>query len=105
MAFSTPLVCWNTPCTPHKHPPASTATSEEAVGVAAASAGAGIARASSAAGCAIFIPRVAMSAAQTRAGAARRTARVIVDWVIGPTPKLAEGECEGLHPRIEEFDP
>src|SRR5216683_8174426 len=48
MALTTPDVCWNTPCTPQKHPPAITAVWMPSDGWASA-AGAGTITASSAA--------------------------------------------------------
>ena len=76
----TPLTCWNTPCTPQKHPPARTTTAEVACPGGASTAGAGSARAPSAAA-AIAPDRQACQHQQRQDKQVRARSRGCVSWL------------------------
>src|SRR5215471_1540698 len=85
-----PAVCWNTPCTPQKHPPASTAVCRPSDGCAS-TAGGGITTASSAARDGA---EAKAKAASAPIAAAQSERRLKVVWRMGVLC-LAVGRVDG----------
>src|SRR5208337_2425506 len=71
-ALMTPSTCWNTPWTPQKHPPATTATSGLAAPAGSSTAGGGIFRASSAVEVEAAKPAIAVRPKMARAATPKR---------------------------------